>query len=395
MKLKTQVTRIALAVGVLCLASVAQAQIYEMSYTDTNGALQVKGPAVTWYSTNSDVVVTAISGLDRKVKLELVKGTTVVQSQTSGLITVANRITAADGKEFYGTKFTLTRPADGNYTLRSTVLDINNAVVTATNYTFNVDTVGPYSTQAFSFTVGGGTGGSVAVFGPDSGGNSINLNGIVDDGSGVASATYYTIDSAGTKREKATTLTSTTPANWNVKANWASASNVTPTQGLYTIGLAMTDVAGNIGKKENQSYIDPILPPLVSEIWNSSTGLWQPLAGAVSYENPVKVRVKIPKTDHVNFNGTNYGFVQSPHSTDATYAYYQYTASAPSSYGYWRFTTKAGLYRDVQTSVVNSVPCLAVQPPDRPTPTCSTGWWARPWSTQARYALVCQRPSIA
>ena len=99
MKLKTQVTRIALAVGVLCLASVAQAQIYEMSYTDTNGALQVKGPAVTWYSTNSDVVVTAISGLDRKVKLELVKGTTVVQSQTSGLITVANRITAADGKE--------------------------------------------------------------------------------------------------------------------------------------------------------------------------------------------------------------------------------------------------------------------------------------------------------
>lgn len=363
MKLKTQVTRIALAVGVLCLASVVQAQIYEMSYTDTNGALQVKGPAVTWYSTNSDVVVTAISGLDRKVKLELVKGTTVVQSQTSGLITVANRITAADGKEFYGTKFTLTRPADGNYTLRSTVLDINNAVVTATNYTFNVDTVGPYSTQAFSFTVGGGTGGSVAVFGPDSGGNSINLNGIVDDGSGVASATYYTIDSAGTKREKATTLTSTTPANWNVKANWASASNVTPTQGLYTIGLAMTDVAGNIGKKENQSYIDPILPPLESEIWNSSTGLWQPLAGAVSYENPVKVRVKIPKTDHVNFNGTNYGFVQSPHSTDATYAYYQYTASAPSSYGYWRFTTKAGLYRDVQTSVVNSVTLLGSAAP--------------------------------
>ena len=363
MKLKTQVARIALAVGVLCLASVAQAQIYEMSYTDTNGSVVVKGPSISWHNPNSLVVVTTIAGLDRKVKLELVKGTTVVQSQTSGLITVANRITAADGKEFYGTKFTLTRPADGNYTLRSTVLDINNAVVTATNYTFNVDTVGPYSTQAFSFTVGGGTGGSVAVFGPDSGGNSINLNGIVDDGSGVASATYYTIDSAGTKREKATTLTSTTPANWNVKANWASASNVTPTQGLYTIGLAMTDVAGNIGKKENQSYIDPILPPLVSEIWNSSTGLWQPLAGAVSYENPVKVRVKIPKTDHVNFNGTNYGFVQSPHSTDATYAYYQYTASAPSSYGYWRFTTKAGLYRDVQTSVVNSVTLLGSAAP--------------------------------
>jgi hypothetical protein len=35
MKLKTQVTRIALAVGVLCLASVAQAQIYEMSPTPT------------------------------------------------------------------------------------------------------------------------------------------------------------------------------------------------------------------------------------------------------------------------------------------------------------------------------------------------------------------------
>lgn len=358
-----QLSKIALLMALLGPAAFVHAQVYEMSYTDTNGALQVKGPSATWYSANSDVVVTAISGLDRKVKLELVKGNTVVQSQTSPLITVANRITAADGKDFYGSKFTLTRPADGYYVLRSTVLDINNAVVTTTNYTFNVDTVGPTATQGYSFTIGGGTGGSVAVFGPDSGGNSINLNGIVDDGSGVASATYYTIDSAGTKREKATTLTSTTPANWNAKTTFAAASNVAPTQGLYTIGLAITDQAGNIGKIENQSYIDPILPPLVSEIWNSSTGLWQPLAGAVSYENPVKVRVKIPKTDHVNFNATNYGFVQSPHSTDASYAYYQYSASAPSSYGYWRFTTKAGLYRDVQTSVVNNVTLLGSAAP--------------------------------
>ena len=148
----------------------------------------------------------------------------------------------------------------------------------------------------------------------------------MDDGSGVTSATYYTIDSAGTKREKATTLTSTTPANWNAKTTFAAASNVAP-RGLYTIGLAITDQAGNIGKIENQSYIDPILPPLVSEIWNSSTGLWQPLAGAVSYENPVRYGSRSP-TDHVNFNATNYGFVQSPHSTDASYAYYQYSASS-------------------------------------------------------------------
>ena len=77
-----------------------------MSYTDTNGALQVKGPAVTWYSTNSDVVVTAISRLDRKGEAGTGEGDHGgFQSQTSGLITVANRITAADGKEFYGTKF--------------------------------------------------------------------------------------------------------------------------------------------------------------------------------------------------------------------------------------------------------------------------------------------------
>ena len=108
----------------LALSTSATAQVYELNFTDTNAKSVVKAPTATWFNPTDSVIVTAISGLDRKIKLELIKGTTVEQSQTSSLITLANRIVASDGSEFYGTKFTLTRPADGNYTLRSTVLDI-------------------------------------------------------------------------------------------------------------------------------------------------------------------------------------------------------------------------------------------------------------------------------
>ena len=97
-----KLNKIAIALALLGMTSVASAQVYEMSFVDSNNATVVKSPSLTWYNPTGSVSVTAISGLDRKIKLELLKGTTVVETQTSALITLANRIVASDGKEFYG-----------------------------------------------------------------------------------------------------------------------------------------------------------------------------------------------------------------------------------------------------------------------------------------------------
>ena len=350
-----KLNKIAIALALLGMTSVASAQVYEMSFVDSNNATVVKSPSLTWYNPTGSVSVTAISGLDRKIKLELLKGTTVVETQTSALITLANRIVASDGKEFYGIKFSLSTPAEGNYILRSTVLDIKGVVVTSTDYTFNVDTSGPTTTNSFVFSNSSGTGGSMNVFGADSAGNSITLGGLTD-ASGIESATYYTIDAGGTRREKATTFSATSPVVWNVKTSFAAATNVAPVQGRYTIGLSLKDYAGNFSKFENLSYIDSVKPPYSIEVWNSVDGIWMPLANSVSYENPVKFRYNIPKTGLVAYNGTNYGYVQNTHYTDATTGYMEYTAVVPQNNSkYWRLTTLSGLYTDFNAPALDVV----------------------------------------
>ena len=343
----------------LALSTSATAQVYELNFTDTNAKSVVKAPTATWFNPTDSVIVTAISGLDRKIKLELIKGTTVEQSQTSSLITLANRIVASDGSEFYGTKFTLTRPADGNYTLRSTVLDIKGVVVTTNSYTFNVDTVGPSTPNAFKFTMGAGTGGSIDVFGTDQAGNALTLDGLTDASSGIDGdkVTYFTIDAGGVRREKATAISSSYPATWNQKCKWAAASDVAPVQGFYTWGLVLADRAGNLSTFQRQSSMDNVIPPWSIEVWNSQTSQWVAFASAVSYENPVRFRMKVDKTKHVSFNGTSFGIATNPTSTDANFAYYEYTVLIPQgSAKYWRLTTKAGHFTDYNATSLSKVP---------------------------------------
>ena len=76
-----RLNKIALALTLLGMTSVASAQVYEMSFVDTLGAMKVRKPTATWYNPASQLVVTTISGLDRKVKLEIIKGTNVVETR--------------------------------------------------------------------------------------------------------------------------------------------------------------------------------------------------------------------------------------------------------------------------------------------------------------------------
>ncbi|MGN5148339.1 Ig-like domain-containing protein [Aeromonas enteropelogenes] len=361
---KLQILRSCVAMAMGLVMHPVMAQVYELSYTDTNAAVVVKKPDATWYNPNGTIIVTAISGLDRRVKLELLSGTTVIQTSTSGVITVANRIVASDGNAFYGTKFNLSKPSDGNYILRSTVYDLNGVQVSSNDYTFNVDTVGPTASGTYTFTVGAATGGQIDVFGIDRAGNAINHTGIVDARSGVVTddVSYFTIDSSGVKREAATTLTTGSTSTWNVKADWAAQKALAPSQGLYTIGLAVKDKAGNLSKITRQSYIDSVYPSYSVEVWNSVAAAWQPAASATSYQNPIKFRFKIPRANHVSYNGTNYGYVNAATNTDASYAYIEYSTVIPQPASrYWRLTTKSGLYSDVQGPMFDSVTLSGAQ----------------------------------
>ena len=356
------------ALVLLALSGPAGAQIYEMSYTDTNGVTVVRKPTVQWHNPNGEIIVTHIAGLDRKVKVELLKGSTVLQSQTSALISVANRIKSSDGTEFYGVKFNLTKPADDNFILRSTVYDVNGQQVSTNSYEFNVDTVPPVISGDFLYTVSGWTQGRIDIFGRDNIQNRISISGISDDRSGLAGARYFAVDKNGTKRSKAVSMGLSSPSSISMLANDASASDVTPIDhSAYTVGFEVVDVAGNTGSKSRVSEIDNSIPPYELEVWNSSANQWQKKGTAVSFENPVKFRVKYPKSEHVDFNGTKFGIAAGYNKTDENFTYNEGSAAIPAnSQSYWLIQTLSGVPQHISFTLLNDVPLggVAVRGPN-------------------------------
>ena len=58
MRHSRKLQKIALAIGLLCTGTLAQAQVYELSFVDTLGATKVRKPTATWYNPASQLVVT-------------------------------------------------------------------------------------------------------------------------------------------------------------------------------------------------------------------------------------------------------------------------------------------------------------------------------------------------
>ncbi len=308
-----KLNKIAIALTLLGMTSAASAQIFEMSYTDSNGALQVKTPTATWYSANSNIVVTTIAGLDRKVKLELLKGAAVVQTETSGIITVANRITAS-GTDFYGVKFTVNKPAsDGNYVLRSTVYDITGVQVSTNSYTFNVDTTPP-TANAMTVNASGygqvnsgtewllGTGGSDTP-------NIVLPN--LTDPYGIASGSFLFYRENGTvyKNLARTYESASSSLSYPLESSF-------PTSNLdeqFGVQFVATDGAGNIYRSPIQKArwdntvnapSEPfgVYNPNSSNVLGPGLDKFDPyVAGMNVNTNPIKLAYKVPKTNYKDY----------------------------------------------------------------------------------------------
>ena len=316
MRMNLNLTKLAAAIGLLCSASFAHAQVYELSYTDPYSAVKVQKPSVKFINPASGLTVTAISGLDRKVRLELIKGTTVVQSQTSPLITVANRIVASDSNEFYGTKFTVSDPGDGNYILRSTILDISGVVVATTDYPLMLDRVAPTSNP---IAVQNSTGYSQVSSGPEwklgTGGSEtpdILITGL-SDSSGIASGKFVVYRESGA-------VYKSVALSYNASSNsFAYPKNSTfPSSNLdelFKLQFEVTDLAGNVYKTPLQGarWDNITNPPGVFGVYNPNTsstlapgltGFDPYVSGMTVMTNPIRLAYRLARTNYA-------GYVQS------------------------------------------------------------------------------------
>ena len=316
MRMNLNLTKLAAAIGLLCSASFAHAQVYELSYTDPYSAVKVQKPSVKFINPASGLTVTAISGLDRKVRLELIKGTTVVQSQTSPLITVANRIVASDSNEFYGTKFTVSDPGDGNYILRSTILDISGVVVATTDYPLMLDRVAPTSNP---IAVQDSTGYSQVSSGPEwklgTGGSEtpdILITGL-SDSSGIASGKFVVYRESGA-------VYKSVALSYNASSNsFAYPKNSTfPSSNLdelFKLQFEVTDLAGNVYKTPLQGarWDNIANPPGVFGVYNPNTsstlapgltGFDPYVSGMTVMTNPIRLAYRLARTNYA-------GYVQS------------------------------------------------------------------------------------
>ncbi|MDF3660519.1 DUF4165 domain-containing protein, partial [Enterobacter hormaechei] len=132
------------AVAGLGMSVQAPAQIYESAFKDTNG-IEIHAPSSRlMLNPASPVTLTLISGLDRFVNVKVTKDTgTVILNTTTTRTGVSDRLTAADGSEFYGKKVTLPALGEGKFVVQINVLDLNQKPVATYNYNWLIDVTPP------------------------------------------------------------------------------------------------------------------------------------------------------------------------------------------------------------------------------------------------------------
>ncbi|MHA2949803.1 DUF4165 domain-containing protein [Escherichia coli] len=89
--------------------------------------------------------VNLISGLDRYERVTVTRDSDkkVMYSSVSTKTSVADRIVAADGTEYYGKDMVLPALGEGTFTVVNETLDIRQTVVSTSTYHFIVDTTPP------------------------------------------------------------------------------------------------------------------------------------------------------------------------------------------------------------------------------------------------------------
>ena len=287
-------------------APLVSSEVLSIGYTDTNNADVAFPISKNFFNPATDISFAISAGLDRRIVVELKNATGVLETYSSEVIGVNDRISSL-GKDYYGKVVTFTKPADGSYTLIAKINDINGVEVQADTYPFTIDTVPPNVSTPQASSYGGLDGLDLPADTWYTGYRSTNkyfVNGISDAGSGI--------DKVNAITREGDTVFKYGEAIYDPQANEAhishgrtwfpSGDNATRIFGLQ---FEVIDRAGNKGYSHNQQmYYDSYSgsPELIGVYDPNSTNVlggqehYAPYSAGMDVNtNPIKIMYRIPK----------------------------------------------------------------------------------------------------
>lgn len=344
---------------------VVNAEISEVVFKDTLNAEKSVKPDKVWINPVTGFDVQVITGLDRYVELTLLNTASAsVWSARSTKVTVDDRLKTSSGSEFYGKRISIPAVGEDDYILREVIYDLQNKVVSSTDYPLSIDRTAP-TTGVIGYARGGWSLGSDAAFTSIPAGmqyaavNAVTFNGLADTRSGLESAEYFTVDPSGVERKKNIGLNKI-DGSVTVQIKEAANADITPVlQGQYRVGIYVFDKAGNRSELSRTSTIDRVMPWLQFQVLNDKNNTWVPYTpNMVVYSNPVKIRTVRRKADFAPDNGTEYGWADKMSQTsDSEFNIYTYNFVYPNNTdSYYDFQTYAGGIRRVVDSEFKFTP---------------------------------------
>ena len=127
----------------MACTGVASAEVLQYKFTAADGTAKTVDASSSYINPKSTFTVSVSAGVDRKIKLSVLrKDDTVVSTTKGALIGSADRIDVG-GKAYYGSELTLNKPADGSYVLLAETLSSKDAVVSSERVDISFDTVAP------------------------------------------------------------------------------------------------------------------------------------------------------------------------------------------------------------------------------------------------------------
>lgn len=342
----------------------SMAQIYNYTYTNTRGVVTNAESSSTWMNPSSPIKVNLISGLDRKERLIVTRDSDKVEvfRGTTEIVTVKDRITAADGSEYYGKSISLPILGNGAFSIRNETLDNKDGLVSTTAAKFSIDVTPPTIPGPITWIRAGWVNGSIDIFSNWGATQALSLTDLSDTGSGLSKAEWFAIDASGTRRSVNADLNTQTKTALAPAAIAAGTEVAPKEQDFYTFGFRIYDLAGNYSEISHRSAIDRTVPAYSQyQVRNAQTGVWEDyVSGMTIYANPLQFRIKFRRQDHADFNGTEFGWYGNATSSDSNFAYWDHTLSYPESYRYVDMVTKAGIYRTLQFKTLKFTPASGV-----------------------------------
>ena len=344
-------TTLAIATSVLFSTSL-HASLQSVTFTDKHSIAK----DITIVDTNlgpinpvSNFEFNVIAGLDRRIRVEIFKGDNSVQTQTTGVVGINDRI-ETNGADYYGKAVAIASLEDGSYRAEVKTLDGSNQVVTENSYTFVVDTQGPSANNVvWSYAGKGWPYGALTISSPWAHPYYWTASGISDP-SGLKEAKFIAgvnIESPGElvewlPGEETLFKVTSVQRDYAIDGNDVYMYDAIPNEpelfphdeAKYDIGFRVYDNAGNFTNVVTEVNVQMTRDyGYQIQIWNPNTEAWDAYSdGMTVHENPYRIRYEFPKEDTQN-GGDLYGWeFTGDVQGESTYLYKNGTQPADSNY---------------------------------------------------------------